>query len=99
MPDQDKADCEVCGASDRLTVVASSFGPVSFAYCSSCAERCAEPLMVVATCIWVVGGPSSDLSDLEDVTTFADGRYVGLDAVVSRYDDKLEQQIKAEFFG
>ena len=91
--------CEVCGISGETTVAASSLGPASFAYCSTCIKANAEPLMMIATRIFVAGGlEDADLDNLADVVTFAGGRYAGLDTVVSRYDG-LKDDIREAFFG
>ena len=102
MAEEDNEDmiCDVCGAAGSATVSASGLGPASFAYCPSCIARHAEPFMMVATSIFVAGGPVDGcLDDLADVVTFADGHYVGLDAVLARYDDALEAEIREAFFG
>lgn len=92
--------CDVCGAEGPAMVAASGLGPASFAYCPTCLDRNAEPFMMVATRVCFAGGPiNGDLEELADVVTYADGRYLGLDAVLARYDDELEAEIREMFFG
>lgn len=91
--------CEVCGMEGEAAVCASSLGPASFAYCDTCLRANAEPLMMIATRIFVSGGlKQADLSELAGVVTFSDGRYVGLDVAVDRYAD-VEAEIREAFFG
>lgn len=102
MAEEDNEDmiCDICGATGPAMVAASGLGPASFAYCPTCIARHAEPFMMVATRVCFAGGPvNGNLEELADVVTYADGHYVGLDAVLARYDDELEAEIREMFFG
>jgi predicted HicB family RNase H-like nuclease len=35
--------CDVCGAQGKVVVLASSMGPISYAYCKTCCEKGLEP--------------------------------------------------------
>lgn len=97
--DDDTSCCDVCGSQGNVQVGPSGMGPVSCCYCQRCIEHNAEPLMLVATRIWLIGGPTADLDELANVATFADGHYVGLKAVLARYDDRMESEIRENFYG
>ena len=89
--------CDVCDKTGPVRLGASQLGPVSFNYCASCLQHNAEPFLMVAARIFVSGGLSSGpFDELQDVVTFDDGRYVGLDAVLARYSD-VEGEIRAAF--
>lgn len=91
--------CDVCDRERQTKICASGLGPASFAYCSECVDNDAEPLMMVATAIFLRGGiEGTDLSELQDLVTFADGRYRDLDYVRQIYPD-LEDTIREDFFG
>lgn len=91
--------CDVCGRTGGARVCASSLGPASFAYCSECLEQGAEPLLMVATAVFVAGGPTKfDPADYGVIRSFADGVYVGLEHILEIYPD-LEEGIRDDFFG
>lgn len=91
--------CDVCGRDRPSKLAASTLGPVSLAYCEECVARGAEPLMMVATAIFIAGGPDGgDLTGLREVVTFDEGHYHSLDYVVELYPD-LEKSVTEAFFG
>jgi hypothetical protein len=96
---EDRSCCDVCGSERQTSVSASSLGPASFAYCTECAHRGAEPMMMVATAIFHLGGiEDTDLTELQDITTFAEGLYRDLDYVRQVYP-KMEDTVRQAFFG
>lgn len=48
-------NCDVCG-DQAIGVACSRLGPISFAYCRRCAEKCAEPYGMVVGMVAVNGG-------------------------------------------
>lgn len=97
--DEEVSCCDVCDRERETEIFASGLGPASFASCSECAAKGAEPLMMVATAIFHLGGPEeADLTELEDSTTFAEGFYRDLDYVQQVYPE-LEDRVRQAFFG
>jgi hypothetical protein len=91
--------CDVCHRERETEVFASGLGPASFAYCNECVAKDAEPLMMVATAIFHLGGvENTDLTELQGITTFAEGLYRNLDYARQVYPD-LEDTVRRVFFG
>ena len=69
-------NCDVCGKS-AVGVASSSFGPVSWAFCSECANMPAEPLCMFAYLYDDVSDRGDGLSgEVNQFFTFIDGAYV-----------------------
>ena len=91
--------CDVCSKEGPVKVHGSGLGPASFAYCEECIMRNAESFLMIATAIFVAGGPDQiDTNELGQFSTYLDGQYTDYLAVLKIYDE-LEDGIRSEFFG
>lgn len=84
--------CEVCNRDNGpVQVACSAVGPASFAYCSECAHRNAEPLPCFSYLYDDVGNEGEGLADyVKTLQTYANGGYLTWDEYVAkRKDGKL----------
>ncbi len=90
--------CDVCGqTTNDIRVFASGLGPASFAYCAQCIERGAEPFMMVVARVYFAGGPHAYFEPHVSNAVTHDGvGYVGLRAVLERYDE-LHHIVRSAF--
>lgn len=68
--------CDVCGK-PSIGVASSSFGAISWAFCSECAHKPAEPLCAFAYLYDDVSDKGEGLREgVNDFYTFKDGAYL-----------------------
>lgn len=71
--------CDVCRKNEAAGVCSSALGPVSWAYCSQCLSRNAEPAVMFDATIDGCGGVDGVADWVRQMTTFVDGNYVPFD--------------------
>ncbi len=87
------ATCDICGLRKSTVVRASGMGPMSNAVCSDCVDRNAEAIEAIALRWYLHRGLDCDL---DEVTTFIDGRFVsGADAILPACQD-MEKEFDAD---
>ncbi len=90
--------CDVCGKPQRdLRVCSSGLGPASFAYCTECVRRNAEPLMILVARVFFAGGPGATFEpEVLNAVTHDGTKYVGLGVVLEQYDE-LHHRVRSAF--
>jgi len=56
--------CDVCGKEGKVAVLCSAFGPISFAYCQTCAELGLEPYNQMVEYIASAGEYPKDINSI-----------------------------------
>ncbi len=78
--------CEVCDRKVELAgVAASAIAPLSQAICRECVREHAEPLWLIFAMFDEAGGAEHIADWAKRLRSFADGRYIDWDEIVTRY--------------
>lgn len=81
------AECDVCGK-PSVGVASSAFGPMSFAFCSECASKPAEPIFIFIYLYETVSDQGKGLvDDVDRYFTFLKGEYVSWPDYVARRNE------------
>src|SRR5947207_611517 len=84
-------DCQVCERRPGEQVCSSTFGAISFSYCGECLHRLTEPLWLVKSTLWNLGGSWKNAAAwVKEYTTFVDGHYVPVTWVRLSAAEKLK---------
>jgi hypothetical protein len=77
--------CDVCGRSPTVGVASSALGAVSWAFCSECLNKPAEPEVMFQTTADTTGGGKGAADWVADIHTYKNGQYMSWTAWLKTY--------------
>jgi len=83
--------CDVCSSATAVGVFSSRYGPVSHAACAACRDEGAETMFMACFHIHRAGGPETARERFAGMRSYHDGRYIGLDEILTLYPDFADE--------
>lgn len=92
----EKKSCDICGRSDKCTLMSSGCAPVTYLACPDCQAARAENADVAVTWIHLEGGPEHAPKHKYRMVVWLGGKYVGWPEVEAYYEASRQTLIEEE---